>query len=80
MPRWTAELEVATTATCQSSSYFENIQKVRDIYRSEVAIEEEEEEVAAEEGEEGVGADEPEVIGKPQDEDGDSAEGEGSGE
>ena len=43
-------------------------------------IEEEEEEVAAEEGEEGVGADEPEVIGKPQDEDGDSAEGEGSGE
>lgn len=43
-------------------------------------IEEEEEEVAAEDGEEGVGADEPEVIGKPQDEDGDSAEGEGSGE
>ena len=43
-------------------------------------IEEEEEEVSAEEGEEGVGADEPEVIGKPQDEDGDSAEGEGSGE
>ena len=44
------------------------------------AIIEEEEEVSAEEGEEGVGADEPEVIGKPQDEDGDSAEGEGSGE
>ena len=43
-------------------------------------IEEEEEEVSVEEGEEGVGADEPEVIGKPQDEDGDSAEGEGSGE
>jgi large subunit ribosomal protein L25 len=43
-------------------------------------IEEEEEAVSAEEGEEGVGADEPEVIGKPQDEDGDSAEGEGSGE
>ena len=43
-------------------------------------IEEEEAEVSAEEGEEGVGADEPEVIGKPQDEDGDSAEGEGSGE
>ena len=43
-------------------------------------VEEEEEEVSAEEGEEGVGADEPEVIGKPQDEDGDSAEGEGSGE
>jgi len=40
-------------------------------------IEEEEEEVAAEEGEEGVGADEPEVIGKPQDEDGDSDEGSG---
>jgi len=43
-------------------------------------IEEEEEAVSAEEGEEGVGADEPEVIGKPQDEDGDSAEGVGSGE
>lgn len=40
-------------------------------------IEEEEEEVSAEEGEEGVGADEPEVIGKPQDEDGDSDEGSG---
>ena len=44
------------------------------------AIEEEEAEVSAEEGEEGADADEPEVIGKPQDEDGDSAEGEGSGE
>lgn len=44
------------------------------------AIVEEEEEVAGGEGEEGAGADEPEVIGKPQDEDGDSAEGEGSGE
>ena len=45
------------------------------------AIQEEEEEVSAEEGEEGAGADEPEVIGKPQDEeDGDSASGEGSGE
>ncbi len=43
-------------------------------------IEEEAEEVSAEEGEEGGGTDEPEVIGKPQDEDGDSAEGEGSGE
>ena len=44
------------------------------------AIEEEEAEVSAEEGEEGADADEPEVIGKPQDEDGDSAAGEGSGE
>ena len=44
------------------------------------AIEEEEVEVSAEEGEEGADADEPEVIGKPQDEDGDSAAGEGSGE
>ena len=44
------------------------------------AIEEEEAEVSAEEGEEGADAEEPEVIGKPQDEDGDSAEGEGSGE
>ena len=44
------------------------------------AIEEEEAEVSAEEGEEGADADEPEVIGKLQDEDGDSAAGEGSGE
>ena len=44
------------------------------------AIEEEEEEVSAEEGEEGGEADEPEVIGKPQDGDGDSASDEDSGE
>ena len=43
-------------------------------------VEEEEEAVSAVEGEEGADAEEPEVIGKPQDEDGDSAAGEGSGE